>query len=68
VVAQVRASPPGVGFDARSGQLCDLWARGILDAEQTLEAALRGAMSGVAMVLTTEVLVHRRKPFESLEP
>jgi len=68
VVAQVRASPPGVGFDARSGQLCDLWARGILDAEQTLEAALRGAMSGVAMVLTTEVLVHRGKPLESLEP
>jgi len=66
VVARVKASPVGVGFDARSGQLCDLQAVGILDAEQTLETALRVAMSGVGMALTTEVLVHRREPPESL--
>lgn len=66
VVAQVKASSTDVGFDARSGELCDLWAAGILDAEGTLETALRVAMSGVAMVLTTEVLIHRRKPPESL--
>jgi chaperonin GroEL len=69
VVARVGASTDGIGFDARTGQLCDLWTTGILDAEHTLETALQVAMSGVAMVLTTDVLVHRRKPPETeLEP
>jgi chaperonin GroEL len=69
VIARLEASADGIGFDARTGQMCDLWTAGILDAEQTLETALQVAMSGVAMVLTTDVLVHRRKPPETeMEP
>jgi len=68
VVARVRSSPPGWGFDARRGQIVDLWQEGILDPAVVLQAAAETAVSGAVMALTTEVLVHRRKPPESLEP
>jgi chaperonin GroEL len=68
VVARVRACPPGWGFDARTGELMDLWQEGILDPAVVLQAAVKTAVSGAVMALTTDVLVHRRRPPESLEP
>ncbi len=68
VVAQVKASPPGWGFDARTGQVVDMWAAGILDPVQVLQTALEVAVSGAAMALTTDVLVHHRQPETVFEP
>ncbi|MEO7909654.1 MAG: chaperonin GroEL, partial [Roseiflexaceae bacterium] len=68
VVARVQASAAVSGFDARSGQLVDLWAAGILDPALVAETALTTAVSGAIMALTTDVLVHRRNPTAVIEP
>jgi chaperonin GroEL len=68
IVERVRAAPAGHGFDARCGGIVDLREAGIADAAATLERALRVAVSGAAMALTTDVIVHHRNPVESIEP
>ncbi len=68
VAARVKAQPAGWGFDARTGALVDMWAEGILDPIQVLRVALETAVSGAIMALTTDVLVHHRKPKKAFEP
>ncbi len=68
IVDKVKAAPDGYGFDARSGKLVDLRAAGIIDAVKVLDMALRVAVSGAAMGLTTDVMIHRKFPPEIMEP
>jgi chaperonin GroEL len=68
IVERVKASPDGWGFDARSGRIVDMRQAGILDAILVLQKALEIAVSGAALALTTDVIVHHRKPVESIEP
>lgn len=68
IIEKVKACPPGYGFDARQHQIINLRQTGILDAALVLKQALEVAVSGAAMALTTDVIVHHRKPKESLEP
>jgi chaperonin GroEL len=41
---------------------------GILDSTFVLQKAVEIAVSGAAVALTTDVIVHHRSPVESLEP
>ena len=68
IVEKVKAGPKGYGFDARQRQIVDLRQAGILDSVLVLTKALEIAVSGAAMALTTDVIVHHKKPKESLEP
>ena len=68
VVEKVKSSPPGFGFDARTGRIVDMREAGILDSVIVLQKALEIAVSGAATALTTDVIVHHRKPVESIEP
>lgn len=68
IIEQVKAAPSGCGFDARSGHLVDLQQNGIQDAIFTLQKALTIAVSGAAQALTTDILVHHRKPQACIEP
>jgi chaperonin GroEL len=68
IVERVHTAASGYGFDARSGKIVDLRQAGILDAAIVLGKALEIAVSGAAMVLTTDVIVHHAEPKESLEP
>ncbi len=68
ILEKVKACPPGHGFDARTQQLVDMRAAGIQDALAVLKQALAVAVSGAAMTLTTDVIVHHKQPKESLEP
>jgi chaperonin GroEL len=68
IVERVRHVPPGCGFDARNGQMVDLRQAGILDPLAILQKALDVAISGAALALTTDVIIHHRKPVESIEP
>jgi chaperonin GroEL len=65
---RARRQGPEYGLDAVSGQIVDLWASGILDAAGVLCEALRTAVSGATMAFTTDAIVHKRRPQESLEP
>ncbi len=68
VVQQVYATAEGYGFDVRRGEIADMYARGIVDPLGVVEKALCIAISGVGMALTTDVIVHRKKPPESTDP
>jgi chaperonin GroEL len=58
VVDQVRQRKDGsYGFDAATGEYCDLFEHGILDPAKVTRAALENAASIAALLLTTETLV-----------
>jgi chaperonin GroEL len=68
VIEKAKACPLGFGYDARTRQIVDLRAAGVLDSVVVLRKALEIGVSGAAMALTTDVIVHHRKPKESIEP
>ncbi len=67
-VARAGMQPSGWGFDAESGQFVDMWSAGILDPVPMLQHALAAAVSGAAMLLTADVLIHHREPLKSARP
>ncbi len=68
MVEKVKAYPQGYGVDARTKQIVDLRQAGILDSVAVLKFAVEIAVRGAATALTTDVIVHHRKPETSLEP
>ncbi len=68
VIEKVKAAPHGYGFDVRIGRVVDMRACGIVDPLEVLLKALEVAVSGAVMALTTDVIVHHRKPVESVDP
>jgi chaperonin GroEL len=67
VVEQVRAAPPGWGFDAVAGAVVDLRQVGIMDPAPVLEAAVQTAARSAALLLTTDVLVYPAKTWRRKE-
>jgi chaperonin GroEL len=68
VLAEARRQGPGIGYDALRGRMVNMTEAGILDAAGVLRLALMTAVSGAALALTTETIVHKRRPETSLEP
>jgi chaperonin GroEL len=64
ILDRVKESPPGYGFDALNGQIVDMKECQILDPLLVIERALETAVSGAAMALTTDIIVHHRRPTE----
>ncbi|MEW6771254.1 MAG: chaperonin GroEL [Bacillota bacterium] len=57
VVEKVKASDPGVGFDALTEQYVNMIEAGIIDPVKVTRSALQNAASIASMILTTECLV-----------
>jgi chaperonin GroEL len=68
VMAEIRHAGPGSGFDVRTGEIVDMEAAGIYDAVAVQKAAARGAIETAALALTIDVLMHRKRPAESMTP
>jgi chaperonin GroEL len=68
ILEKAKECPPGTGYDARAQRLVDMRAAGIQDALAVLHKAVEIAVSGAAMTLTTDVIIHHKQPKESLEP
>lgn len=66
VVPAVAGGPRGVGLDARTGTIVDLYAAGVIDPVRVSTAALRNAVSVACLILTTDTLV-ASKP-ENFDP
>jgi chaperonin GroEL len=64
ILEKTKASPPGSGLNAVTGQIGSMRQMGIMDPVIILEKALEVAVSGAAMALTTDVIVHHRQPKE----
>jgi chaperonin GroEL len=56
-VQKVKASTPGQGFDAMSGELVDMFAAGIVEPFKVTRSALQNAASIGSLILTTETLI-----------
>ena len=54
VVAQVKESPEGTGFNASTEEYVDMIGAGIVDPAKVTRSALQNASSASAMLLTTE--------------
>lgn len=67
VMAQVELAGAGRGLDVDSGQIVDMAQAGIWDVAAAQEAAIHAAVTGAAMALTTDVMVHHKK-FDLLKP
>jgi chaperonin GroEL len=68
IVAELRQRPEGWGFDVVAGEFADMWQAGIIDPFKTVSTALETSVSTALMALTTEALVRKKKPTESLNP
>ncbi len=68
IVAQILHLGPGFGFDVINGEIVDMWQAGIIDPLKVVRNALEAGVSTAMMALTTQVLVRKQKPQESLNP
>lgn len=68
VMAHLNQKGDGFGFDVRSGEVTDVTQAGIWDAAAVVKAAARGAISGAALALTTDVFVQHRKRAQAGDP
>jgi len=64
IMAEVKLTGPGHGFDVKSEQLVDMAQAGIFDVAAVQRAAVHGAIAGAALALTIDVLIHHKKPEE----
>jgi chaperonin GroEL len=56
-VQRVKASKPGMGFDAMTGDLVDMLKAGIVEPFKVTRSALQNAASIGSLILTTETLI-----------
>ncbi|MCC7358550.1 MAG: hypothetical protein IT317_03685 [Anaerolineales bacterium] len=57
-----------LGYDVLTGRAVDLRAAGIIDSARLVQAVVRAALSGAALALTIDVIVHHKRPALALEP
>jgi chaperonin GroEL len=68
MMAEIKLAGQGHGLDVRSGQVVDMAQAGIWDAAAVVRTAAYGAVASAALALTTDVLVHHKKPKQAVEP
>ena len=57
ILAQVKASKPNVGYNARTNEYVDMIDKGIIDPTKVTRIAIENAASIAAMILTTECVI-----------
>jgi chaperonin GroEL len=68
MLGEVERAGPGVGFDVRSGTICKMIPKGIVDVAAVQKQAVISAIRGAALALTIDILVHRKNPPMVTEP
>lgn len=68
MIAKIKLSREGWGLDLRSGQIVNLIEVGVWDVTGVLKVAVNTAISGAALALTIDTLVHRRNPIQTMQP
>lgn len=59
VLAEVRMAGPGCGFDVLCGRVTTMQEAGLYDPVNVTKAAVYAGLSGAALALTIDVIVHR---------
>ncbi len=68
VLAEIQHAPAGHGFDASAGKVVDMATAGVFDAASVLREAVLTAVTSAGLALTTDVLVHRRRLVQEVNP
>jgi chaperonin GroEL len=68
IVARARQRGPGWTYDLVGGTWVNAWKAGILDPVPVVTAALEAAVSGAGVALTSDVLIHHKQPYVSVQP
>jgi chaperonin GroEL len=68
ILAKLRGSPPGYGYDAIEDRIADMSEAGILDPLSVARGALEFAVSAGCMALTTEALILTDKSSPAVNP
>jgi chaperonin GroEL len=68
VLPDIRMAGPGYGFDVQTEQVVKMLDAGVLDGVTAQKAALKHAVLSAGIALTTDVLVHHKKPVQSTSP
>jgi chaperonin GroEL (HSP60 family) len=68
VMAKIGYAGDGCGFDLDTGQVVSMSEAGIFDIATVQKEAVHSAIASAALALTIDVLVHHRKPDESMQP
>jgi chaperonin GroEL len=59
LLGEINRAGAGYGFDAVARRVVDMAEAGVLDAAVVQKAAVRSGVSGAALALTTDVIIHR---------
>ena len=62
----VKAAGPGFGYDVVKKEIVDMVKANIYDVAPVVKAAVYAAVHGAALAITTDVVIHRKNPPESL--
>jgi chaperonin GroEL len=68
IVARIQQAGTGYGCDTLSGGIVDMRAASICDIAHVTKEAVRRAVSGAALLLTTDTLVRKRNPQTVFDP
>jgi chaperonin GroEL len=68
ILDEIHRAGRDFGFDLHAGQVVNMLQAGIVDAAAVLRDAIRSAISGAALALTIDAVVHHRKPTLETEP
>jgi chaperonin GroEL len=62
----VKMAGPGFGYDVVRQEVVDMVKSNIFDVAPVVKAAVYSAINGASLALTTDVVIHRKNPPESL--
>lgn len=65
-LAEIEHQGPGYGYDILQQKVVNMYETGLFDAAPVVKGALRSAIAGAGLALTTEAIVHRKNPPDSM--
>jgi chaperonin GroEL len=65
-LAEIEQMGSDYGYDVMAQKVVNISEAGIFDAAPVVKAALRSAVAGAGLALTTEAIVHRKNPPEGI--
>jgi chaperonin GroEL len=68
VMAELRLAGDNRGYNVMTGKIVNMMEAGIFDVAAVVKSALRSAISSAALALTTDILIHHKKPVQAVEP
>lgn len=66
LLAEVEKRGPNFGYDALANQVVNLEEAGLYDAAPVVKGAVRSAIGGAALALTTQAIVHTKNPPDAI--